>query len=59
MSDDREHIETPSIRRRGTIDYMRSAGRRSNMHGLVEFDVTEARRRSTASAGAFRGSSER
>ena len=32
-------------RRRGTVDYMRVAGQRSNVHGLVEVDVTEARRR--------------
>lgn len=30
--------------RRVTVDAMRVAGRRSDVHGLVEFDVTEARR---------------
>jgi len=39
-----DHIESGSLRRRGTVDYMRMAGRRSNIHGLVELDVTEARR---------------
>ena len=34
-----------SIQRRGTVDAMRMAGRRSDVHGLVEFDVTEARAR--------------
>ncbi|MEA5388295.1 hypothetical protein VB779_15470 [Haloarculaceae archaeon H-GB11] len=28
-----------------TVDYMRMAGRRSNVHGLVEIDVTDARER--------------
>ena len=40
-----ETIEPFPLRRRGTVDYMRMAGRRSDVHGLVEFDVTEARRR--------------
>lgn len=31
--------------RLGTVDYMRVASRRSDVHGLVELDVTEARRR--------------
>jgi pyruvate/2-oxoglutarate dehydrogenase complex dihydrolipoamide acyltransferase (E2) component len=43
-----EHIESFSPRRRGTVDYMRAAGRRSNVHGLVELDVTEARTRIAA-----------
>jgi pyruvate/2-oxoglutarate dehydrogenase complex dihydrolipoamide acyltransferase (E2) component len=38
-----ERIERVSPRRRGTVDYMRAAGRRSNVHGLVELDVTAAR----------------
>ena len=38
-----DRIERLSPRRRGTIDYMRMAGRRSNVHGLVEVDVTDAR----------------
>ena len=45
MSDRGERVESPSPRRRGTVDYVRMAGRRSNVHGLVEVDVTEARRR--------------
>ena len=45
MSDRGDRIEPLSPRRRGTVDYMRAAGRRSNVHGLVEFDVTEARQR--------------
>jgi len=45
MSDRGERIEPVSLRRRGTADYMRAAGRRSNVHGLVEFDVSEARER--------------
>lgn len=40
-----ERIETVPLQRRGTADYMRVAGRRSNVHGLVELDVTDARRR--------------
>jgi pyruvate/2-oxoglutarate dehydrogenase complex dihydrolipoamide acyltransferase (E2) component len=38
-----DRIEPLSPRRRGTADYMRIAGRRSNVHGLVEVDVTDAR----------------
>jgi pyruvate/2-oxoglutarate dehydrogenase complex dihydrolipoamide acyltransferase (E2) component len=45
MGDSGDRIEPFSPRRRGTVDYMQTAGRRSNVHGLVEFDVTEARRR--------------
>jgi len=45
MSNGGDRIEPFSPRRRGTVDYMRAAGRRSNVHGLVEVDVTEARRR--------------
>ena len=45
MSDPGGRIEPFPSRRRGTVDYMRTAGRRSNVHGLVEFDVTEARQR--------------
>jgi pyruvate/2-oxoglutarate dehydrogenase complex dihydrolipoamide acyltransferase (E2) component len=37
-----EHV---SPQRQLTVDYMRMAGRRSNVHGLVEVDVTEARER--------------
>jgi len=45
MTDGSDRAEPLSIQRRGTIDYMRAAGRRSVVHGLVELDVTEARRR--------------
>ncbi|MFC4544054.1 2-oxo acid dehydrogenase subunit E2 [Halosolutus amylolyticus] len=45
MTDQRDTIEPFPIQRRGTVDAMRTAGRRSVVHGLVEFDVTEARRR--------------
>jgi len=45
MSDRGDRIEPFSPRRQGTVDYMRTAGWRSNVHGLVEVDVTEARRR--------------
>jgi pyruvate/2-oxoglutarate dehydrogenase complex dihydrolipoamide acyltransferase (E2) component len=45
MRDRGERIEAVSPRRRGTVDYMRVAGRRSNVHGLVEFDLTEPRAR--------------
>ncbi|MFC7070775.1 2-oxo acid dehydrogenase subunit E2 [Halobaculum lipolyticum] len=40
-----ERVERPSPRRRATVDYMRAAGRRSVVHGLVEADVTRARER--------------
>lgn len=43
MRNEGDRIEPSSSRRRGTIDYMRMAGYRSNVHGLVEIDVTEAR----------------
>ncbi|MFP8957546.1 2-oxo acid dehydrogenase subunit E2 [Natrialbaceae archaeon A-CW3] len=45
MSESRDTIEPFPIQRRGTVDAMRMAGRRSVIHGLVEFDVTEARQR--------------
>ncbi|MFC7095714.1 2-oxo acid dehydrogenase subunit E2 [Halobaculum marinum] len=45
MGDRRDRVEPFPTRRRGTVDYMRAAGRRSNVHGLIEVDVTEARRR--------------
>lgn len=45
MNDRGDRIEPLPPRRRGTVDYMRAAGRRSDVHGLVEVDVTEARRR--------------
>lgn len=45
MSEPRERPARLSPQRRLTVDYMRMAGKRSNVHGLVEADVTEARRR--------------
>lgn len=45
MNDRGETVEPISSQRRGTIDYMRTAGERSVVHGLVELDVTDARRR--------------
>lgn len=45
MTDGGETVEPFPLQRRGTVDYMRVAGRRSVVHGLVEFDVTEARQR--------------
>lgn len=45
MSNRGDRIEPSSTRRQGTVDYMRTAGQRSNVHGLVEIDVTEARQR--------------
>ena len=45
MSDGGDRIEPFPDRRRGTVDYMRTAGRRSNVHGLIAVDVTRARRR--------------
>ena len=58
MTDQRETSDAVSLQRRGTVDYMRMAGRRSDVHGLVEFDVTEARRRidERAAATGDRGS---
>jgi pyruvate/2-oxoglutarate dehydrogenase complex dihydrolipoamide acyltransferase (E2) component len=44
MTERGETIEPFPLGRRGTVDYMRTAGRRSVVHGLVELDVTEARR---------------
>jgi len=45
VTERRETVEPFPRRRLGTVDYMRMAGRRSVVHGLVEIDVTEARRR--------------
>ncbi len=45
MTDRKETVESFPIQRRGTVDYMQAAGRRSVVHGLVEFDVTDVRRR--------------
>ena len=44
MGEQGETVESTPLQRRGTIDYMRVAGRRSVVHGLVEFGVTDARR---------------
>ena len=43
MRDQREGVEPFPRQRLGTVDAMRMAGRRSDVHGLVEFDVTDAR----------------
>lgn len=43
MTEPGETIEPFPLQRRGTVDYMRVAGRRSVVHGLVEFDVTNAK----------------
>jgi pyruvate/2-oxoglutarate dehydrogenase complex dihydrolipoamide acyltransferase (E2) component len=45
MTDQGDRIEPFSPRRQGTVGYMRTAGRRSSVHGLMAVDVTEARRR--------------
>ena len=45
MAEQGETVEPFPIRRRGTVDYMRVASTRSVVHGLVEFDVTEAKDR--------------
>ena len=45
MTDERVRVRPFPRERQGTVDYMRVAGRRSVVHGLVEFDVTTARRR--------------
>jgi pyruvate/2-oxoglutarate dehydrogenase complex dihydrolipoamide acyltransferase (E2) component len=45
MSDRDPDTERVSPQRELTVDYMRMAGRRSNVHGLVEVDVTDARER--------------
>jgi pyruvate/2-oxoglutarate dehydrogenase complex dihydrolipoamide acyltransferase (E2) component len=38
-------VERVTPQQQLTVDYMRMAGRRSNVHGLVEVDVTDARER--------------
>ncbi|NHN61202.1 MULTISPECIES: 2-oxo acid dehydrogenase subunit E2 [Halorussus] len=43
MSDRRREIGRVSPQRQLTVDYMRMAGHRSNVYGLVEVDVTDAR----------------
>jgi pyruvate/2-oxoglutarate dehydrogenase complex dihydrolipoamide acyltransferase (E2) component len=43
MSNRGPDIERISPQRQLTADYMRAAGHRSNVHGLVEVDVTDAR----------------
>jgi pyruvate/2-oxoglutarate dehydrogenase complex dihydrolipoamide acyltransferase (E2) component len=45
MSTGTDQVERLSPQRQLTVDYMRMANRRSNVHGLVEVDVTEARER--------------
>jgi len=40
-----DQVHPLSPRRRMTVDYVRTAGRRSNVHGLVAADVTHARER--------------
>ncbi len=52
MGEPEQTIRRPHPRRRGTIDYMRMAGRRSNVHGIVELDVTDARERIRTLEGA-------
>ncbi|MFB6155828.1 MAG: 2-oxo acid dehydrogenase subunit E2 [Haloferacaceae archaeon] len=43
MGERTPETERVSPQRQLTVDYMRMAGRRSNVHGLVEVDVTDAR----------------
>ncbi|WP_440008495.1 2-oxo acid dehydrogenase subunit E2 [Halomicrococcus sp. SG-WS-1] len=43
MDNEGNRVEPSFSRRHGTIDYMRMAGSRSNIHGLIEIDVTDAR----------------
>ncbi|WP_202932733.1 hypothetical protein [Halorussus salinus] len=45
MTDRGPGPERVSSQRQLTVDYMQMAGRRSNVHGLVEVDVTDARER--------------
>jgi pyruvate/2-oxoglutarate dehydrogenase complex dihydrolipoamide acyltransferase (E2) component len=45
MNERGETVRSFPRQRRGTVDYMRVAGRRSVVYGLVEVDVTEARQR--------------
>lgn len=45
MSNGGDRVDRLPARRRATVDYMRVASGRSNVHGLVEADVTAARRR--------------
>ncbi|WP_410767644.1 2-oxo acid dehydrogenase subunit E2 [Haloferax sp. DFSO60] len=45
MAERGEILKPFSVRRRATADYMQVAGGRNNIHGLVEFDVTESRGR--------------
>jgi pyruvate/2-oxoglutarate dehydrogenase complex dihydrolipoamide acyltransferase (E2) component len=48
MSDDGSRVTRVSPQRRLTAEYMQMAGRRSDVHGLVEVDVTDARERIAA-----------
>jgi pyruvate/2-oxoglutarate dehydrogenase complex dihydrolipoamide acyltransferase (E2) component len=45
MDGEGDRVDPLSLRRRATVDYMRVAGGRSDVFGLVEADVTDARRR--------------
>lgn len=45
MSNGGDRVDRLPARRRATVDYMRVANGRSNVHGLVEADVTTPRRR--------------
>lgn len=45
MSEQAPDSERVSAQQQLTADYMRMAGHRSNVHGLVEIDVTDARER--------------
>nr|WP_197428086.1 2-oxo acid dehydrogenase subunit E2 [Halogeometricum sp. CBA1124] len=52
MNGDGSRTEPFPVGRRTVVDAMRMAGRRNDVHGLVEFDVTEARRRIDDAADA-------
>lgn len=45
MNDRRVDVQHVSPQQQLTVDYMQMAGHRSNVHGLVEIDVTDARDR--------------
>jgi pyruvate/2-oxoglutarate dehydrogenase complex dihydrolipoamide acyltransferase (E2) component len=45
MDGEGDRVEPLPLRRRATVDYMRVAGGRSDVFGLVEADVTDSRRR--------------
>ena len=50
MDQQGRHTRPFPRRRRAVVDAMRAASRRNDVHGLVEFDVTDARRRVRAEA---------